>query len=141
MKIAHEFCPVNLIDASELKECSKGKFFNYHRKFLLQDKTDGKVAIISLNIFERIVLIIQKFLCCQTYSKFQEAFGNRSIQIISPSNLEQIPTNKISQTSPSISNFVQEKVANQEEAEPNPYHQLQGYLQQVVDKKLICTMF
>ena len=82
---------INLIDNIIIQGYQKEKFTDWERTFFIRNLTDGKIAIVSLDIFERIVCMLQKIFC-RNYSKFETVFKTKNIKIISPSDLK--PTEK-----------------------------------------------
>lgn len=81
MKIIKNFD--HCVNNTLIQDWRKGKCTDLKRTFLLLNPTDGKIAIVSLNIFERIVCVLQKIFCSRNYSQFEKVFKTKNIKIIS----------------------------------------------------------
>lgn len=77
------------IDNTFIENHQKEKFTDWERTFFIRNLTDQKIAIVSLNIFERIFCMLQNIFCCRCYSKFETVFKTKNIKVISPSTLNQ----------------------------------------------------
>lgn len=69
MRVLAEFAcnDAALQDTAHMRGYQQGNCINWQRTFFLRDAYDGKVLIVSLNIFERIVWIFQEVCCCSSY--------------------------------------------------------------------------
>lgn len=87
-----------------LQSCLKGKCTDWKRKVLLRNLINGKIAVISLNLFERIACFLKKIFCAQDYSKFETVFKTKKVELIPPFDLKQTEIKTSSQAKSSISN-------------------------------------
>lgn len=77
---------VNLINAHQIEQWQKGKWSDWQRVFVIESKIKGRVAVVSLNGFERFARLIQKIFCVDYFEKF---FHAKDVQVLSPSQLKQ----------------------------------------------------
>lgn len=91
MKIIQKFDGLDSVKKDLIQECLNGKRTQWKRTFILQNPTDGKIGVISLNIFERIAWSFERFFCRRNYSKLENVFHTKNIKIIFASQLAQTP--------------------------------------------------
>lgn len=113
MEIIKKFSHDQAIDPSLLQRCREGRWFNWKRTFLLCRATDGKIAVVSLNLFERMKWALQTFFCRRHYSNFENVFKTKNVKIISPSDLKPADKKTQNQTNSSL-NGKDHKIETQE---------------------------
>jgi hypothetical protein len=84
MKIIKQF-PLNTFRSLQ-EDLQKHKIQN--GMFVLIDKSDKKIAIISATIFERIVWFFQACFCVRNYYKFSEVFNSKKVKFLSSAEIE-----------------------------------------------------
>lgn len=94
MKIIREFDSnqIHLIEDQLILNSHKENCTNWTRTYFLRNSQDGKIAIVSLTLFDRFQQLLQKFLCCQSDSKFRQVFGEKNFNILSAKEVKRIKT-------------------------------------------------
>ena len=82
MKVIKKFETTDISIDTFIKDYKEGKWTDWKRPFLLRNLTDGKIAIVSLNLFERIVWFFQELFGFQNYDKFESVFGTKNVKIL-----------------------------------------------------------
>lgn len=124
MKIIQKFDQnsINSIDNSLIEDCKKGSCVDWNRKFLIQSLCDEKLAIVSLNFFERIVYALEQFFCCNTNNYFQNVFETKNVrvvpsesfsQVLSPVNQQTKLIHKVSESVAKIEPLIQKNLIEQ----------------------------
>jgi hypothetical protein len=92
MKIIREYDSnqVHLIEDKLIRDSQKENRTDWTRTYFLRNSINGKIAIVSLTLFDRIQQLLQKLLCRQNYSKFEQVFAEKNVKILSPNELKQI---------------------------------------------------
>lgn len=81
MKIIKAYDGIELIDSNLVKECEIGSWHSWERIYIIQND-NGKIAVLSLNIFERILRLI----FCINY--FERVFNKKNVKVLSPKQLK-----------------------------------------------------
>lgn len=89
MKIIQKFGQneVSSIDNNLIQHCQQGKCIDWKRTFIVRNLDDDRIAIVSLNIFERIIWWLQEVFCCQSYYKFESIFNTKKVKVLSQSEM------------------------------------------------------
>ena len=79
---------ISSIDKTIIQASENGKGINWKRTYFLRNPSDGHVAVVSLNFFERIIWNVQKLFGKENYYKFESVFSSKTVKVISPADLE-----------------------------------------------------
>ena len=79
---------ISSIDKTIIQASENGKGINWKRTYFLRNPSDGHVAVVSLNFFERMIWNVQKLFGKENYYKFESVFATKTVKVISPTDLE-----------------------------------------------------
>lgn len=102
MKIK-EFFNKNLIENNELHSIQKGKWNDWHRAFVIGEKSSEKVGVVTLNVFERMLWTVLKCFHVNYFPKF-----GKEVYVIQSDSLNE-QTQKTDKQKQTLSNSENQK--------------------------------